>query len=147
MGRMDVGGGEEIWLVGRELKHFTTLWLRKCEPSTGGSHFENEKREETRKVAINPSDLFSSPLANLPSNNPRLFLSFFLSYTQTISSQPMHGRGMSGSSRLYYKSVIKNESSSSSLNVRNQLTTTKMSTLLLAAAIFSILLLFLFGSF
>ena len=75
------------------------------------------------------------------------FLSFFLSYTQTISSQPMHGRGMSGSSRLYYKSVIKNESSSSSLNVRNQLTTTKMSTLLLAAAIFSILLLFLFGSF
>lgn len=70
-------GGKEIWLVGRELKHFTTLWLRKCEPSTGGSHFENEKREGTRKVAINPSDLFSSPLANLPSNNPRLFLSFF----------------------------------------------------------------------
>lgn len=138
-------GGKEIWLVGRELKHFTTLWLRKCEPSTGGSDFENEKREGTRKVAINPSDLFSSPLANLPSNNPRLFLSFFLSYTQTISSHPMHGRGMSGSSRLYYKSVIKNESSS--LNVRNQLTTTKMSTPLLAAAIFSFLLLFLLALF
>ena len=43
---MDGGG----WVEGRELEHFTTtLWLRKCEPSTGGSHFENEKKRRKKE--------------------------------------------------------------------------------------------------
>ena len=45
------------WAREKERKGlFTTLRLhrRKCAPSTGGSHFENEQE---RKVAVNPSDL------------------------------------------------------------------------------------------
>ncbi len=88
---------------GRELEHFTTL--RKCEPSTGGSHFEKEKKEKEEKWPLIHQISRLQPLANLPSNN--------LLPSQRVC--PLECQGL-----LY--SVIKNESSS---NVRNQLAATE----------------------